>query len=279
MSIVFAEKAKIGVDVFGDIVSAPRNILNAATKGASVALPILLALQGILTFLAGVYTTIASISAIRSARKAEDCAGVTLNAIGAITGLSQTTLGAAATVTGIALSAGKSVLAAKAAVLIPPGLFAVYGLFLTKSAFMLKYVSHYQRALAKEDTELQAFLLKENPAQIQRILGEEAAASIHKMRDGEAINMIYLRSLIQRECLKQRITHILVISICLIGISATLASILLSASCPLAAPILYAIGSTLWIFIDFVPLHLKLRDWIAEKKLGSLSRVVQEPQS
>jgi hypothetical protein len=86
MSVELVQKAKIGVDVAGDLLSAPRNILNGATQGASAALPILLVAQGIMLFLGGVHTTATSFCALKAARKKGDGQGVALNSLGTLAG-------------------------------------------------------------------------------------------------------------------------------------------------------------------------------------------------
>src|SRR5581483_2793987 len=132
-SIQLAQQAKTGVDVLGDCLSAPRNLLNGVTKGSAAILPVLVTAQGILAFVGGVHTAATSLWALKTARKKNDKPGIALNSLGTLAGLSQMTLGTAATTTGVATLSGHALLAAGAGAAISPALIGVYALFMAKS--------------------------------------------------------------------------------------------------------------------------------------------------
>jgi hypothetical protein len=260
---------KMAIDVSADCVSAPRNILRAATNGTAAALPALLVAQGALAISAGAYTAVTSIRDGRKAYATNDHQGVARNSLGILIGTSQMTLGSAVATSGVGALTGNAI-AIGAGVAINPALFAVYGFFIARASLAIHHAKQFEKNLATGDLEFKKFLskkLKENPEHIKRILGESCFATIAKLANGENIDLGTLRQMITRECLKQKITNGSVIAISLLGIAATLAGILFASTCPALCSILFAIGAVLWIFVDCVPLHLRLREGLANKIL------------
>lgn len=273
MSIAAIDKARVVADVLNDSLSAPGYVLNATSTGAAAAIPILGMATGSLGIFSGAHSVGTSLNAANTAWRQKDREGVALNSMGALAGASQMSYGAASLASGIAKLAGNSIAVTGAGVATVPILITMYGLFIAKAALSLKHVHDFKKSLSQNDDELKAFLLaqyEKNPEHLKRMVGNDIALMIEKLANGKSvasIDMVELRAGITKECLKQNIVNIFIIFVSVIGQIATIASLLLAASCPILSPILFAIGSILWIFVDCVPCQEKFSNMLANKML------------
>jgi hypothetical protein len=266
---VQAKDIKSGADVLIDCISAPKNFLNAATKGSAAALPFLSAAQGLVSFGAGAYTSATSLQDLYTATKTNDRPGITRGVVGTFVGGSQMTVGSAAMACGIGAITNNAV-ALGAGVVINPALIAMYGFFIARSSLSLHYVRQFEHQLtaAQEKGHGKQFLLREwahNATHLKKIVGDECFAEIQKLASGQPVDLDLLIQKITKTLLKQKITNGYVIGMSILGIIATVLGIALATSCPQLSPFLFGVAGILWLLVDCPPLHRKFQELIINK--------------
>jgi len=267
-----AQDVKSSADVLIDCLSAPKNFLNAATKGSAAAIPFLSTFQGFVSFGAGAYTSATSLQDLYTATKTSDRPGIKRGVAGTLVGSSQMTVGSAAATCGIGAITHNAA-AMGAGVVINPALIAMYGFFIARSSLSLHYVRQFEHDLtaAQSKEHGKQFLLREwahNATHLKKIVGDECFAEIQKLANGQSVDLDLLAQKITKTLLKQKITNGYVIGMSLLGIIATVLGIVLAMSCPQVSPFLFGVAGILWLFVDCPSLHRKFQEFIIKNLDG-----------